>query len=245
MRILITATNNALAPTGVKLTDALLARGHHAVYRPLIRPKPRLDVSLPNLEKYAVAICVSRHAALYLCQLIKRQPPLKSLPPFFAPGQTTAAYLRRCGILTKAPPRRIGSEAILVMPALAAERIQGKEALLIRGDQGRNLLATTLIQRGMKVDQLVLYTLEIKQYAATTWQQPFDLIWATSGHILRALADNTRPWFADAVIAVPSRRLAQLACHLQLGSSRIVALDNSYAETFLEYVAHQSESIRV
>lgn len=244
MRILITATHDVLPTMDTRLTTELGARGHHAVHRPLIEVQPKTSVSLPNLADYAVAICVSRHAASLFGQLLKPRGLIQSRPVFFAPGRTTAAYLQRHGIAAQTPARQIGSEAMLAMPELATERVQGKRALLLRGEQGRRILAITLTKRGMHVDQLVLYALVIKRYAASIWRQHFDLIWATSGHILRALAANVQPWFKDADLVVPSRRLAQLAQHLNLGSSRIVTLDNSYAETFMEYVAVRAPVLR-
>jgi uroporphyrinogen-III synthase len=106
-----------------------------------------------TLERYDLAFFVSANAAEYGAPAAGRWP---SRLRAYAPGPGTAAALVGVGIPdVRIPASSYDSEGLLALPELA--RIEGKRAILFRGQGGRELLARTLESRGATVDAVSCY----------------------------------------------------------------------------------------
>lgn len=70
-------------------------------------------------------------------------------------GSATAAALKRAGVDPVQSPLRMDSEGLLALPALQA--IDGIDIGLVTAPQGRDLLASTLAQRGARVLRADVY----------------------------------------------------------------------------------------
>jgi len=77
-------------------------------------------------------------------------------PKFVAIGQGTARALREAGFSQVVAPREgADSEAVLALPEL--QQLAGQRILLVRGEGGRELLATVLNERGAIIEHAVVY----------------------------------------------------------------------------------------
>lgn len=80
-------------------------------------------------------------------------PPISRL---MAIGQGTARALTEAGFSQVLVPRDgADSEAVLALPEL--QQLAGQRILLVRGEGGRELLATALSERGAQVDHAIVY----------------------------------------------------------------------------------------
>ena len=114
--------------------------------------------ALARLDQYAFAIFISPNAVDYSVPALLAH---RTWPPGLIPagvGQGTVKALAAHGINgCVAPTERFDSEALLALPALAAERVAGKRVAIFRGDGGRELLADSLRERGATVDCVPCY----------------------------------------------------------------------------------------
>src|SRR5437773_5460917 len=105
------------------------------------------------LDSYDIAVFVSANAVEY-------GVPDPSLWPHllraFAPGPGTAEALAAVGVTgVRIPVTTFDSEGLLALPEL--QHVNGKCVLIFRGQGGRELLGTTLIQRGAHVEYVSCY----------------------------------------------------------------------------------------
>lgn len=106
-----------------------------------------------RLADYDFAFFVSANAVEYGAPDPSRWPPALVA---FAPGPGTAEALAAVGIENiRAPASRFDSEGILALGEL--ESVTGKRAVIFRGEAGRDLLASTLRDRGARVDEVACY----------------------------------------------------------------------------------------
>lgn len=78
-------------------------------------------------------------------------------PRYAAIGAPTARALEQQGVAAVTTPPDYRSEGFLALPAMAAEAVAGQRFLLVRGEGGRELLPTTLEERGAEVVRLPVY----------------------------------------------------------------------------------------
>ena len=105
------------------------------------------------LHDYDLAFFVSANAAEYGAPPVGRWPGSVRA---YAPGPGTAAALAAVGICdARIPATTYDSEGLLALPELA--HLQGKRAILFRGQGGREVLGDTLTQRGATVDSVSCY----------------------------------------------------------------------------------------
>ncbi|WP_170285801.1 uroporphyrinogen-III synthase [Propionivibrio limicola] len=145
------------------LAALIAAQGGEAVSFPLLDIAPVDDPGAvqsmaARLDEFSLIVFISPNAVDY------------GLPPLLggrawpgnvqaaAIGQSTVAKLAQFGIdKVIAPTERFDSEALLDLPPLQAERVQGQKVLILRGNGGRELLADTLRERGAEVDCVTCY----------------------------------------------------------------------------------------
>ncbi|WP_178861824.1 uroporphyrinogen-III synthase [Thiomicrorhabdus cannonii] len=127
---------------------------------------------LAQLAEFDTLIFISANAVQGLQTALQRaervwQPGARQT--CFAIGRATlkAAETLRWK-LHSADAHRFDSEALLAHPDL--QRLQGKKVLLIKGQNGRELIAETLQQRGAEVEAWEVYQRVPCELCAETWQ---------------------------------------------------------------------------
>lgn len=236
MTILVTRPS----PFGEQLVSRLRTLGRVAYHSPLIDFGPGDGLaSLPNLlsslNQQDLVFVLSQHAVNYadraLRQSATRWPDNVS---YYAIGRTTGLLFHRASSLPVIYPQEgETSETLLNLPAL--QRIQGKKALILRGNGGRELLAETLTERGVEVTYCECYQRSPVYYDASEqsalWQRAgIDTLVVTSGEMLQQLYELVpeyyrNSWLLRCNLVVVSERLATLA--RQLGWSAIRVAENA------------------
>lgn len=143
------------------LIAGIEAAGGRALGFPLLDieaadPSTVVAAATPWLDSSVIAIFVSPNAVRHgATPLHGRWPPALVVA---AVGQGTARGLAGAGFANVvAPATGSDSEALLAHPALAAERVRGRDVLLFKGEGGRPLLAEALAARGAQVRPVVCY----------------------------------------------------------------------------------------
>lgn len=197
------------------LTAALQAHGADVLTLPLLAVEPLALTPesrrmVMDLDRYQGVIHVSANAARLAVRHFQDFWPQWPLGVrHVAVGRATADVLGEAG-LDMLCPEQEDSEGMLALPLL--QEVAGQRWLLCRGDQGRELLAETLRQRGAAVDILPLYRRVLPPEAEASWQslrQLPDVVILTSATVwqhwqLVAGAQALRP----ALVTV-SQRLAR------------------------------------
>lgn len=211
----LTVLNPRPVAQAASLTAALQAAGASVLELPLLAIEPlaltpEARHHVMNLDRYQGVIHVSANAAQLALQHFQDFWPQWPLAvDHVAVGRATARLLSEAG-LSPLVPSREDSEGVLDLPRLHA--VAGERWLLCRGDQGRELMADTLRQRGADVDVLPLYRRVLPALAGSAWQhldsRP-DVVVLTSALVWRhwqivAGAEATRP-----VLVSISQRLAE------------------------------------
>ncbi|QTF06739.1 uroporphyrinogen-III synthase [Brenneria izadpanahii] len=236
MTILVTRPS----PAGEQLVARLRKLGYSAYHSPLIEFSPggelaQLPSMLARLRPGDLLFALSRHAVDYADPLLTRRgagwPQNLS---YYAIGRTTALTLHKVSARHVAyPSERETSESLLQLPEL--QYVNGKHALLLRGNGGRELLGDTLTERGAKVSYCECYQRCPVHYdgleQSRHWQQAgIDRLVITSGEMLQRIytlvPDYYRAsWLLDCQLIVVSERLAIQA--RQLGWRNIRIADNA------------------
>jgi len=236
MSILVTRPS----PAGDILVSRLHTLGLVAWSFPLIEFSPGRELNslagqLTSLTADDMVFVLSQHAVTFahahLQQSAKRWP---AQPQYFAIGRTTALALHKVsGINVRYPLDREISEVLLQLPEL--QNVQGKRALILRGNGGRELLAKTLSKRGAIVEFCECYQRSMKHYdgaeEAMRWHtRGISTLVVTSGEMLQQLFSLTPPWYREnwllhCRLIVVSERLAHLA--RELGWQDIKVADNA------------------
>ena len=129
------------------------------------------------------------------------------------------------------PADGAGSEALLDLPELQKQNVDGKSVLIIKGSGGRDMIESTLLSRGASVSTLDVYTRRKPQVDTETminlWQkeQP-DVIVFTSGEAIENMVEQTPEAFRNRLFAtrlvVLSSRIAGIAGKLGFEHSPVV-----------------------
>lgn len=234
--------NTRPAHQAAGLSAALAAAGAEVVELPLIAIArlplaPEDERLLLDLDRYDGVFFVSANAArLGLDVVAGFWPQWPWRLPVYAVGASTAAVLADAG-LDVVVPERADSEGLLALPALQA--VAGRRFLLMRGEEGRELLPGTLRARGARVDAIPLYRRELPGAAPAQWQAlrarglPDDVV-LTSPDALRhwqavAGAEATRPRWV-----VVSPRLREMA---EAAGARVVEAAGADVDSLLAAVS--------
>ncbi len=179
VRVLVT---RPLQP-GVELAQAVRDAGGEALLMPAVQiePRPR-DAVLAELgeavaTRPGLTVFISPNAVAHGAWLLREGHLRTDL--IAAIGEATGAALAAAGLPVDITPESgYTSEALLAHPALAPGRLPAT-GLIVRGAGGRELLATVLGERGMRVRVLDVYRRR---------RPPTDDA-ATARHLLRAAPD--------------------------------------------------------
>ncbi len=98
-----------------------------------------------ELLNYCAVIVVSKPAARLAIELIDEVWPQPPMQPWFSVGSATGQILLDYGLDASWPEQGDDSEALLELPRLKqAIAVPGSRVLIMRGDEGRELLAEQL-----------------------------------------------------------------------------------------------------
>ncbi|MDD0976681.1 uroporphyrinogen-III synthase [Pseudomonas fontis] len=207
------------------LADTLAAAGLFGSSLPLldIEPLPVTDAQqaiVRDLNRYCAVIVVSKPAARLGLELIERCGISALTPAWFTVGAASAAVLQAQGLSVHFPAQGDDSEALLQLPQLqAAIAGAAPRVLIMRGAEGRELLAEQLTALGASVDYLPLYRRQLPVYPPATLSrriaaERLNGLVVSSGQgfqHLRELAGDDWPRLARWPLFVPSPRVAELA----------------------------------
>nr|WP_113866026.1 uroporphyrinogen-III synthase [Brenneria salicis]NMN90164.1 uroporphyrinogen-III synthase [Brenneria salicis ATCC 15712 = DSM 30166]RBP63215.1 uroporphyrinogen-III synthase [Brenneria salicis ATCC 15712 = DSM 30166]RLM30888.1 uroporphyrinogen-III synthase [Brenneria salicis ATCC 15712 = DSM 30166] len=236
MTILVTRPS----PAGEQLVTRLRKLGYSAWHSPLIEFSPghelnQLPTRLAALQPGDMVFALSQHAINYADPLLTRTGNgWPSTLIYYAIGRTTALTLHKVSAQPVSYPQdRETSETLLQLPEL--QHVNGKQALLLRGNGGRELLGATLAARGAGVVYCECYQRRAVHYdgleQSRHWQQAgIDRVVITSGEMLQQIynlvPDYYRTsWLLGCQVIVVSERLATQA--RQLGWRHIRVADNA------------------
>ncbi|MGU5820236.1 uroporphyrinogen-III synthase [Aeromonas caviae] len=202
-----------------QLVQMLRQLGHAPLCCPLLETRPGCD--LPHLgdmlQEADLVIAVSMHAVHFAHHFLLQAGQTWPHIDYFAVGQASADAFAEAGIqaLCPADPR---SEGLLALPAL--QGVSGRRVLILRGNDGRDLIARTLASRGALVHYCATYERhypDLDGDALTLhWQAAgLDSLLITSGELLQRLLalvpGPQHPWLYDRLLVVPSPRVAEMA----------------------------------
>jgi uroporphyrinogen-III synthase len=174
-----------------------------------------------DLDRYCAVLVVSKPAARLGLERLDRywpQPPAHH--HWFSVGAATGEILRDYGLEVHWPATGEDSEALLALPELsAALAVPEPRVLVLRGENGRELIAERLRGQGVTVDYLPLYRRSLPCYPPGTLRQRLQAerlngLLVSSGQgfeHLRELAGDDWPEVARMPLFVPSARVAEQA----------------------------------
>ncbi|PWB32704.1 uroporphyrinogen-III synthase [Pseudomonas sp. SDI] len=193
-----------------------------------------------ELNRYCAVIVVSKPAARLGLALLAQHGPATLTPAWFTVGAASATVLAAEGLTVQFPERGDDSEALLQLPSLrAALAGPTPRVLIMRGEDGRELLAEQLTALGAHVDYLPLYRRRLPDYPPATLLRRIEAerlngLVVSSGQgfeHLRQLAGDAWPRLAQWPLFVPSPRVAELA--RAAGAQRVVDCRGASAAALL------------
>ena len=157
-------------------------------------------------------------------------------------GKATAQALILAGLpVDLVPESGYNSEALLAMPQM--QQMNGQSCLIIRGEGGREELATTLRSRGANVEYLDVYKriipgIDNTQVSLLIEQDKLDVITVTSGEALQnlliMLEEKHHHRLFEVPLVVVSNRIRQIAA--DIGFKRIAVTHSPSDVAILETV---------
>lgn len=229
------------------LRAAIELHGGQWLSLPLLRIVPLTDSDLQfarqqvqDLDNYDLLIFVSLNAASLGAELIADfWPQLPVQQTIIAIGKSTARLvtdLLACEVIC--PEAGSDSEAVLAMPEL--QQLADKRIAIFRGQGGRELLATSLRERGANVDYIEVYRREqvphkTAEFTASVAPGKVDVITVHSGESLRTLLGMMGDKLVSILtipIVVPSARVATQA--KQSGFKQVVNAQGADDAAMLE-----------
>ena len=142
-------------------------------------------------------------------------------------GKATAQALALAGLpVDLVPESGFSSEALLAMPQM--QQMKDQNCLIVRGEGGREELATTLRSRGANVEYLDVYkrtipNIDSSQLCLLLAQNKLDVITVTSGEALKnlliILKEKHHHQLFEVPLVVVSNRIRQIAA--DMGFKRI------------------------
>ncbi len=157
-------------------------------------------------------------------------------------GKATAQALTLAGLPPDLVPENdYNSEALMAMPEM--QQMQGQHCLIIRGQGGREELATTLCSRGASVEYLDVYKriipgIDCAAVNLLLMQDKLNVITITSGeslqNLLIMLEEKHHHRLFEVPLVVVSNRIKQIA--VNIGFKRIAVAHSPSDEAILETV---------
>ncbi len=179
------------------LSRLIEERGGIAVRFPTLDIVARDDVgdeiknTLANLDSFEWIIFISANAVNFALKANSGKIARTKSVRFAAVGQSTAQAMKMAGLTVDLVPENgYNSEVLLAMPQL--QQVEGQSFLIVRGEGGREQLATMLRSRGAEVNYLEVYKRVIPRIDSSPVvkllaQHSLDAITVTSAEALQNL----------------------------------------------------------
>lgn len=251
--VLVTRPEPQAAPLARRLAE-LGAR----VYRlPAVELRARDDraaqrASLGPLDRFHWIVFVSANAVRFGVTMLDERRDLR----LAAVGPATAAALNHAGFrVALVPSEGSGSEPLLASPEFG--HVEGQRILIVRGDDGRELLADELTARGAEVSYVAVYERRrarpipgaVEAVEAEWSAGAIDVVTATSPELLRSLYEiltpDGRQLLARSVLLAGGPRIAATAREIGLSGPLVVAAepdDAALVDALLKWRRHTSGS---
>lgn len=206
------------------------------------RDDDRIKSTLANLDRFHWVIFISANAVNFALKANGGKIPRTKSVHFAAVGQATAQAMKMAGLpVDLLPENGYNSEALLEMPEL--QWVERQHCLIVRGEGGREQLATTLRSRGAEVDYLEVYKRIIPRMDSSPVvellaQHRLDVITVTSAEALQnlnlMLGEKNNKLLLSIPLVVVSDRIRQQA--FDMGFNRITVTDSPIDTAILETV---------
>ena len=226
-----------------RLARALSLQGFESLVMPLMTVQP-IAVSerspVPDLTDGAVCIFISANAVQHGLPHIASAIAQRDSTVLIAVGQQTQSALQAAGFAAMTPDQA-DTEGLLALPALSAGSLE--QALIVKGEGGRALLASELRRRGVAVNEWSCYrrcwpSIDLSPLLDAGRQWIFQ---ASSGEILSRLvaliSEASRLDLLQHPVIVPSKRIARLAT--ELGWHTVLCSDNASDEAVIATLHQQ------
>ena len=243
VRVLVTRPESAAG----RLADAFAAEGAVAIRVPAVAIAPVADRGSAQrlgarLADVAIAVFTSVNAVDGFFDLVAGGDGARMPPVVLAVGRATADALRsRAAVHVHTPSERFDSEGLLACAELDARCVAGRLVAVVKGEGGRNLLATELARRGAEVIEANVYRRRAPERLAEMLgdaRESIDIVTVTSAEALENLAGAaswTVPWLSRRTVVTVSERVAGVARALNL--SRVVVAGGADPASIVEAVA--------
>lgn len=212
-------------------------RGGRALRFPTLEIAPARDLAAAKrrveaLDRFDIAVFVSANAVDYGLALVRTDAAGGLRPRIAALGAATARRLRDQGCQVHIQPQdAYNSEALLALPALAADAVRASTIVIFKGEGGLELLADELRARAAEVVVAEVYRrLKPEPHASPpleAFERQVDIVVSTSGDAMKNLFElagrGGRRWLCKRPFVVPSVRLARIASELGVEQTPVVA----------------------
>ena len=227
------------------LITAIEAKGGRAICFPVIEIVPRGEADIvaktADLPKPDIIVFISRNAVEYGLKYANGAL-------LGAIGPATAAAIRDAGhTVDIAPQDGFNSESLLEEPAM--HDVAGRHVLIVRGDNGRELLAKTLRQRGATVHYLSVYeralataSPELLAEVEAEWREDrinaiTIMSVATLENLVALLPKWCRQQLESVPLVTPTARVIKVALDLYPASRPILAAGPQAADIVQAIIA--------
>jgi len=193
-------------------------------------------ILLDNIDQYDIGIFISRNAVDWTIKLLgDKQSALERLN-LCAIGVATADVLEQSLLKHVITNNGTNSESLLDVDALSANEISGKKVIIFRGEGGRELLATTLRERGAQVDYAEVYRRDCPEYDQDFINQLWklstpDVVIVTSDNGLRNLFNildhEQRNLLLCKQLVIMGKRMFDSSIDFGFANPPIIAEENS------------------
>ena len=228
-----------------RLSQALQGEGFQTRVMPImtIEAMPAAELTLaPSLSDDTLCIFISANAVRF--GLPQLGPELARCPELtvIAVGNKTRDTLEAEGIHADVPARA-DSEGLLEMPALSAP--DSRDVVIVKGEGGRELLASELTRRGARVTEWACYRrcwpdVDVSELAEIGAGLVFQ---ASSGEMLsrlsELLAGEGQADLFQSPIIVPSGRVASLAT--QAGWGQVILAEDASDDAFMRALKQHTQ----
>ena len=199
--------------------------GGEAIKFPTLKISPSAQLTQEQMREFISwadgVIFISRNAVIYLDRLLNNIAAELSGKSLYATGRGTVMALEGIGIdSVMSPAGQYGSEGLLGLEELSPSRIMGKNLVIIRGEEGRDLLRDVLQERGAEVKYACIYRSGLPDLAPalteSIWQnlKP-DIIVLTSNqglqNLIQMTAQKDKISLFNCKLVVMSNRIADTA----------------------------------
>ena len=240
-------------PEAERLAEAFKGAGAEVRVLPMLERQPITDdpsirTRILDIDQFSHVIAVSPYAAGLLIELLDTwwpQTPGGIL--WYGVGAGTAAVLAGYGLDARQPTAGHNSEALLDLPELA--QLEHEKVLIVRGEQGRDLLPEVLTARGARVTLLPLYRRFAPEHDDAALQHSLtafdpEVVVTLSGETLNnliCLSNNTDHNLRNCLMVVPVERIADQA--RKAGLPKTCVPESLADHDIVAAIAHQLASL--